>query len=129
MRLLLDTCTFLWIIADDPHLSEQARSLFQDPENEVFLSVVSAWEITLKHRLGKLPLPTEPRAFIARHRDLHDIQALPLEETAVYHLTSMPEIHRDPFDRMLICQAIEETMCLLTPDPVIHRYPVKVCWE
>lgn len=128
MRLLLDTCTFLWLISDDDILSAKARNLFQMPENEVFLSSVSFWEISVKYQIGKLPLPENPKHYIPRKRDQHQIETLSLHEDAVQHLSSLPDIHRDPFDRMLICQAIQNDMVLLTPDPLIHKYPVKVDW-
>lgn len=128
MRLLLDTCTFLWLISDDDSLSQSARELFQNPQNEVFLSVVSVWEITVKYQLGKLPLPQHPRHYIPQQRTRHYIESLSLHEEAIQHLANLPEIHRDPFDRMLICQAVEEGLVLLTPDPLIQQYPVKVIW-
>ncbi|MEZ5451345.1 MAG: type II toxin-antitoxin system VapC family toxin [Thiothrix sp.] len=128
MRLLLDTCTFLWLISDDDSLSQSARELFQNPQNEVFLSVVSVWEITVKYQLGKLPLPQHPRHYIPQQRTMHHIESLSLHEEAIQHLANLPENHRDPFDRMLICQAVEEGLVLLTPDPLIQQYPVKVIW-
>lgn len=128
MRLLLDTCTFLWLISDDDSLSQAARELFQNPQNKVFLSAVSVWEITVKYQLGKLPLPQHPRHYIPQQRKQHQIESLSLHEEAIQHLANLPDIHRDPFDRMLICQAVEEGMILLTPDPLIQQYPVKVIW-
>ena len=128
MRLLLDTCTFLWIVADDPALSDAARADFQDPSNEVFLSAVSAWEIALKHGLGRLPLPEPPDRFVPAQRERHGIEPLPLSETASVALARLPALHRDPFDRMLVCHALAEGLALLTPDPEIRRYPVLTRW-
>jgi PIN domain nuclease of toxin-antitoxin system len=128
MRLLLDTCTFLWLITDDPNLSNQARSLFQLAENEVFLSSISFWEINVKYQLGKLPLPESPRHYIPRQRKNHGIETLALSEADITHLLKLPSVHRDPFDRMLVCQAIQGNMTLLTPDPFIQDYPVKTAW-
>lgn len=128
MRLLLDTCTFLWLITDDDSLSESARNLFRSPQTEVFLSAVSLWEITVKYQLGKLPLPEHPRYYIPRQRQAHQIESLSLHEDAIQHLANLPDVHRDPFDRMLVCQAIQEGLALLTPDPLIQQYPVKVIW-
>ena len=99
MRLLLDTCTFLWLITDDDNLSQQARDLFQEPQNEVFLSAVSLWEITVKYQLGKLPLPEHPRHYIPDKRQQHHVESLSLHEDAIQHLANLPDIHRDPFDR------------------------------
>ncbi len=128
MNLLLDTCTFLWLIADSPDLSSGARQVFSNPGNEVYLSAVSAWEIAIKHRLGRLPLPEPPHRFIPRQREFHEIRSLPIEETAVLQLARLPDYHKDPFDRMLICQAIAHGLTLLTPDPAITQYPVRTEW-
>ncbi|CBE67853.1 MAG: type II toxin-antitoxin system VapC family toxin [Candidatus Methylomirabilis oxygeniifera] len=128
MNLLLDTCTFVWLIADSPDLSSSARQFFSDPDNEVYLSAVSAWEIVIKHRLGRLPLPEPPRQFISRQRTLHEIRSLSLEEAAVLQLARLPDYHKDPFDRMLICQAIAHGLTILTPDPAITQYPVRTEW-
>ena len=128
MNLLLDTCTFLWIVADSPDLSEKARRLFVDPDNEVYLSVASAWEIIIKHKLGKLPLPEPPHDFILKWRVQHDIESLPLDESAVLQLSRLPEYHKDPFDRLLIAQAHSEEAVLISKDPVFRKYSVKVVW-
>ncbi len=78
MNILLDTCTFLWIITDDEHLTELGRSLFSDPENEIFLSSASSWEIAIKNSLGKLLLPEHPVIYIPEQRTKHGIQELPI---------------------------------------------------
>lgn len=128
MRLLLDTCTFLWIAEGAPVLSATARELFRDPANPVFLSSVSAWEISVKHGLGRLPLTDPPERWVPRERQRHGIEPLPLDEDAVLYLPRLPDHHRDPFDRMLVCQALAGGMTLLTPDPDIARYPVRTRW-
>lgn len=128
MKLLLDTCTFLWVGGRPEALSAQARALFQDPENEVFLSAASAWEIVTKHTIGRLPLPEPADRLIPRLRDRHGIDALPIDEESTLHLTRLPALHRDPFDRVLVCQAIVHGMTLLTPDPLIAQYPARVLW-
>jgi PIN domain nuclease of toxin-antitoxin system len=128
VNLLLDTCAFLWIVADAPELTPTARVLFKDPGNEVYLSSVSAWEITVKHALGRLPLPDMPERFIPEMRTRHAIASLALEEEAVVQLDKLPEVHRDPFDRMLVCQALTHGLVLLTPDPQMRLYPVRTVW-
>lgn len=128
MKILLDTCTFLWVITDDAALSASARSAFIDPRNDVYLSAVSVWEIMVKHSLGKLPFPNPLERFIPAQRDRHGIAPLPLEEQAVLYLLKLPMFHRDPFDRILICQAIQHELTLLTPDPSITQYAVRVLW-
>lgn len=128
MRCLLDTCTFLWIIADANELSPTAREMFTNPANEILLSAVSIWELSVKHALGTLPLPSVFDRFVVEQRERHGMAALPLDERAVLHLHKLPALHRDPFDRMLICQAIEHDCLLLTPDPLITQYPVRTRW-
>jgi PIN domain nuclease of toxin-antitoxin system len=128
MKLLLDTCAFLWIIRDKPEASRMARALFSDANNEVFLSSVSAWEIAVKHRLGKLPLGNVPVHYVPGERDKHGIASLHLAEADTLVLDKLPLLHHDPFDRMLICQAIANQMTILTPDPLIAQYPVLTRW-
>ncbi len=128
MRILLDTCTFLWILSDDRQLSDHARGLFSDPDNEVFLSSVSAWEITVKCDLGKLSLPAFPGKYIPEQREKHEILSLPLEEEATFYLAKLPKLHKDPFDRILICQAITSELLILTPDDMITQYPLRTEW-
>jgi len=129
MNLLLDTCAFLWYISGDERLPAAAREAIRSPENEVWLSVVSFWEILVKHRIGRLAIPAAPGAYIPRQRDRHRIGSLPLEEAAITHLSRLPDLHSDPFDRMLICQAIEHNLTILTPDPAVRAYPVRTLWE
>jgi PIN domain nuclease of toxin-antitoxin system len=128
MRVLLDTCTFLWIATDAPELSERAREIHRNPENEVYLSAVATWEIAVKHALGRLPLPEPPDTYVPALRQRHGIAFLPLGEEATLYLARLPTLHRDPFDRMLVCQAIVEGMVLLTPDQAITRYPIRSAW-
>jgi PIN domain nuclease of toxin-antitoxin system len=128
MKLLLDTCTFLWLATGDRALSRAARDLFADPNNDVHLSAISVWEIALKHSLGKLPLPKPPMAFIPDLRARHQVEPLPLDERAALAVAQLPDLHRDPFDRMLICQAIMGGLTLVTPDPLITQYAVSTLW-
>jgi PIN domain nuclease of toxin-antitoxin system len=128
MKLLLDTCSFLWAVRGDERMSAEAVALFRDPANEVYLSSVSAWEIALKHQLGKLPLADSPARYVPRERERHGIEPLALAEADALLLDRLPPLHADPFDRLLICQAVQHGMTLLTPDAMIHRYPVPVRW-
>ena len=128
MRLLLDTSTFLWVISDAPDLSARARELFVDPGNEVYLSAVSAWEIAVKYALGRLPLPEPPERFVPIQRQQHGIDPLPLDEEVALHLARLPLLHKDPFDRMLVCQAIVHGLVILTPDKLVNQYPVRTMW-
>ena len=128
MKILLDTCAFLWLTSDAKELSNQAKILFQNMDNSVYLSSVSVWEIVVKNKLGKLPLPSAPEQFINDQCEKHFIENISLDNKAVFHLTELPTYHRDPFDRMLICQAIEHDFTLLTSDELISQYPVKTAW-
>ncbi len=129
MRLLLDTSAFWWLATGSPRLSRRAAAVFTDPANDVALSPISIWEIMVKHQLGKLPTKTPIVDPIAQVRNERLIRSLPLTETAVLRLASLPPLHRDPFDRMLICQALDEGLTLLTSDDQVRAYPVPTMWE
>jgi PIN domain nuclease of toxin-antitoxin system len=124
MRLLLDTHVFLWYITADTRLPASFQAAIQDPANEVFLSVVSVWEAVIKYELGKLPLPGPPADYLPRQRQAHGIAALPIEEGAMPHLAGLPPLHRDPFDRLLIAQALQHGLMVATVDPQVPAYPV-----
>ncbi len=124
MKLLLDTHIFLWFISGDSRLPNNFRDAIQDPGNEVHLSVVSLWEIIVKFQLGKLPLPQSPESYIPLQRQRHSIASLPLNEASVTQLAKLPSIHRDPFDRIMICQALEHQMTIVTVDHAFPSYPV-----
>ena len=128
MKLLLDTCSFLWITTAQAELSPTARAAFESESNETYLSVVSSWEITIKSGLKNLPLPEPVQVFLPRARMLHKIDSLSLNEEAIVQLPRLPVLHRDPFDRILVCQAIAEGMAILTPDQLIRQYPVRTIW-
>ena len=128
MRILLDTATFLWAVSDDPEFSDEAREIFVDPANEIYLSSVSAWEIAVKNALGKLPLPEPPGRFVPLQRKQHGIDPLQLDEEAALYLSRLPLLHKDPFDRMLVCQAIVHHLAILTPDELIQQYSVQTFW-
>jgi PIN domain nuclease of toxin-antitoxin system len=126
MKLLLDTHVFLWFISGDNRLPESARDSIRDLNNEVYLSVVSQWEATVKYQLGKLPLPQSPETYIPAMRQQHQIASLSLDEASVSQLAGLPLLHRDPFDRMLICQAQAHGFVLVTIDETIMSYSVPV---
>jgi PIN domain nuclease of toxin-antitoxin system len=128
MKLLLDTCTFLWLVTDARALSKAARELFRAADNEVFLSAASAWEIAVKHGLGRLPLPAPPERFVREMREAHGIASLPVDEDSALHVSHLPDLHRDPFDRILVSQAIVHGLTILTPDPIIIDYPARTIW-
>ncbi|MBW3624217.1 MAG: type II toxin-antitoxin system VapC family toxin, partial [Armatimonadetes bacterium] len=116
----------LWYIAGDPRVDIQLRNELRDPNNRVFLSVVSAWEIIIKHLLGKLPLPEPPEILIPQARHRHGFHSLELDEASILRLMNLPPLHKDPFDRLLIGQALEHDLTLVTVDAAIRAYPVSV---
>lgn len=126
MRLLLDTNIFLWFINGDAKLIESHRDLICDSRNEVFLSVVSIWEAIVKWQLGKLPLPHPPDSYLPLARVAHDISSLELDEASVGRLVSLPPLHRDPFDRMIVCQAISHDLHVVSVDRLLWQYPIRI---
>ncbi|HEY8943751.1 MAG TPA: type II toxin-antitoxin system VapC family toxin [Polyangiaceae bacterium] len=126
--LLLDTCTFLWWATDDPCVPEPVRTRLRDPNEQVLLSAVSVWEICVKYTLGKLALPVEPEQYVSDRRARLGIAPWALEESDVFALAKLPPLHRDPFDRMLIAQAIARGFILVTPDDAIRAYPARTWW-
>ncbi|AFZ45755.1 PilT protein domain protein [Halothece sp. PCC 7418] len=126
MRILLDTHIFLWFISGDARLSKDVRDAIRDPDNEVYLSAISVWEAIVKYQLGKLPLPEHPETYLPKQRDLHQITSLDLNESSVLQLAKLPTLHRDPFDRMLICQALQNGLTIATVDTAVRAYPVNV---
>ncbi len=128
MKILLDTCSFLWISLEPEKISDQAMSAFKNPANTIFLCSVTSWEIGIKFHLGKLVLPAAPEIFIPTERKSHKMISLKLAEKDSFHLSKLPDIHKDPFDRILICQAIENGLTILTSDRYIQQYPIKTLW-
>jgi len=124
MKLLLDSHIFLWFISADLRLPILFRDAITEPNNTIFLSVASLWEIIIKSNLGKLPLPQSPEIYIPRQRQLHRIKSLPITESSLKHLVSLPNLHRDPFDRILISQALSNSLILVTVDSEIIKYNV-----
>ena len=128
MNFLLDTCTFLWVITNAPELSKRAKEVFINPENDFFLSSVSCWEMAIKCSLGRLPMPKPPFEYIPNQREKHGILPLELDEASALHLTRLPDLHKDPFDRMLVSQALVCSLTILTPDKLISQYPAITVW-
>lgn len=126
MKVLLDTHIFLWFINGDTQLSPHIRDAIRDPDNAVYLSAVSIWEAVVKYQLGKLPLPEPPETYLPKQRDRHQISSLALDEHSVVQLAQLPALHRDPFDRMLICQASQNGLTLATVDTAVRAYSVSL---
>jgi PIN domain nuclease of toxin-antitoxin system len=128
VRLLLDTHAFLWWVTDDDRLSERATDLIADGSNEVFLSAASVWEMAIKVGLGRLRLPDDVWSFTPAQLERNAFQALPVHVSHAVALIAFPELHRDPFDRMLVAQAVTEGLTVVSGDPEISRYSVSVAW-
>ena len=128
MKLLLDTCTFLWVISDPDKLSKTAAEHFQDPGNSCYLSSVSTREIAVLVSVGRLTFSGSLAVFVPRERKRHRIRPLKLFESATLMANQLPAHHRDPFDRMLICQALTHDLTLVTPDSKIAQYAVPILW-
>jgi PIN domain nuclease of toxin-antitoxin system len=128
MNVLLDTCTFLWAVSAPAQLSARARDAIASPANAVYVSSVSAWEIAVKHGLGRLTLTSPPDRFVQLQREAHGFETLPVDEASALHVSRLPALHRDPFDRLLVCQAIVHGLAILTPDPLVEQYPARVVW-
>lgn len=127
MRLLLDTHTFIWWDSDPDRLSAAALAALRDPVNTVWISVVSVWEILIKVQLGKLSIRL-PLAEIVAQQQANGLQVLAMTLPHSLALEGLPPIHKDPFDRLLIAQAIAEGALLVSADPVFLRYPARLLW-
>lgn len=128
MRHLLDTHTLLWIINGDPKLSEKVKSLFLDEDNDIAISMASIWEMAIKISLNKLKIPGPLAEFVAEHIKGNKINILPIELNHIYHLENLPFFHRDPFDRLIIAQAMAENMSILGQDEVFDQYSINRIW-
>ncbi len=128
MRVLLDTHSFLWWVTDDPRLSPRAREIISNGENALFFSAASAWEIGVKARLGRLILSEPVAVFVPAQLALNAIEGLPIALNHALHVGSLPDHHRDPFDRMLVAQSQVENLPILTGDPLIAQYGVEAIW-
>ena len=128
MRALLDTHAFIWWVTDDTRLSSPARSIIVDPGNVLFLSAASAWEIVIKVRLRKLTLPDVPERYIPSRLEMNRFDRLPIQMVHAMHVTNLPDLHQDPFDRILIAQSQVEKVPIITVDSQITQYPVDVIW-
>ena len=128
MRLLLDTHAFVWFALDDPKLSLTAKTSINDPSNEVYLSPASFWELAIKISLGKYRLKQPFKVFVEHQITVNQIRLLPIEIVHAEAILTLPLHLRDPFDRLLIGQAIVESMRIVSDDGVFDNYPVSRLW-
>jgi PIN domain nuclease of toxin-antitoxin system len=126
MRLLLDTHAFLWVLGNPKKLSKKLTTSIEDPSTNVFVSAASTWEIAIKTALGKLRADLDE--LVAESRSL-GFKDLPVSVAHTLRVRSLPPHHRDPFDRVLVAQAIEDGLTLVTRDPDICRYQVATLWD
>jgi PIN domain nuclease of toxin-antitoxin system len=129
MKILLDTCTLLWLEIEPGKIPRALAEILRDPATVRYLSVASVWEITVKWMAGRLKLPEPPAKFIAGARERVQLTSLPIEASAAIQLAKLPLLHADPFDRILVCQAIEHGLAIATPDALIDQYPVRTIWS
>ena len=128
MKLLLDTCTFLWAVAEPDRLPRRMSEMILSPEHEVYVSASSAWEIVIKTGTGRLRLRDDADRFVREQREAAGFTALPIDEESALHVSRLPALHWDPFDRILVSQAIVHGMTILTPDPLVTQYPARTAW-
>jgi PIN domain nuclease of toxin-antitoxin system len=126
MRVLLDTQVWLWMLAAPDRLSTESRALLVAAENELLLSAASAWEIAIKHGLGKLQLPESPAEYVPRMMVHTSVTPLPVHHRHALHVAELPEHHRDPFDRLLIAQAQVERVPIISADRHFRQYDIEV---
>ena len=127
-RFILDTHTFLWVDFAPERLSNAVREIIQDTTNTLFVSMVSIWETQIKYQLGKLALPDPLEEVLRRQQETNQIQLLHISLSHIWRLNQLPHHHSDPFDRLLIAQSLTVNAILVSHDPKIRQYPVKVEW-
>ncbi|HEX5658402.1 MAG TPA: type II toxin-antitoxin system VapC family toxin [Polyangiales bacterium] len=123
----MDTHVFLWAASAPDQLAPSALALLEDPQNEILFSVVSAWEIAIKQSLGKLELPASADLWVPQQLQTMQFTRATVSLEAALRVVELPWHHRDPFDRLLIAQAMEEQLCVLTRDPAFEKYEVRRC--
>lgn len=128
MRALLDSHAFLWWVLASPDLSPTARGIVEDGSNEILVSAACGYELAYKAAIGRLTLPESPEAYVTGRLVANGFDALPVSMDHALRAATLPRIHRDPFDRILIAQAQLESVPILTADPAIGRYDVEVIW-
>jgi len=126
MKILLDTHTFLWALSDESRLSERVRKLL--PSADTWFSVASIWEILIKSQAGRLPLPQPTGPYVMSKLAFNGVRVLPVTTSHVLRIESLPGHHRDPFDRILIAQSLQEKLPLVSSDTVFRRYDVELIW-
>ncbi len=128
MRLMLDTHTFLWYITDSPQVSDKAREHIDDEQNQILLSAASVWEMAIKHSQGKLCLTMPFDVFVLLQLRMNDFRQLDIQRRHIDAVATLPFHHRDPFDRLLIAQAMVERISVLSANSALDAYPIQRVW-
>jgi PIN domain nuclease of toxin-antitoxin system len=128
MRYLLDTCTFIWLCSKPDQLSPAAVSAANADDSRLVLSHASVMEICFKWTAGKIVLPSPPRMWVEQQIDTWELESLAIQADDAYRATELAQIHKDPFDRLLVSAALNQNLTILTPDDWIRRYPVSTLW-
>lgn len=128
MDILLDTHAFMWFVNGDPSLAKKAKEVIESTDNQRFLSVASLWEMAIKINIGKLSL-SQPYHLVKQQIEDNDIELLPIEFDHTLQFVSLPLHHRDPFDRLIIAQAMTEAMTVITKDENFKHYPIEIVWR
>ena len=128
MRLLLDTCVFLWFVCGEDRLNAKVLAALKNADNDLFVSALSIAEIGIKNSLLSTRHKIPVIKLLEKSRSSLEIVSLPLSDFEALEMNRLPSIHKDPFDRLLICQALHHDLTLVTPDEKIHRYPVSYLW-
>jgi len=126
VKLLIDTCALIWLLTEERPLPARIRSALADAD--VMVSAVSAWEIAIKYAKGGLHLNEPPDRLVPAARARYGFAALPIDEESALHIGKLPALHADPFDRMLVSQAIVHGLTIVTPDPLVTQYPARTIW-
>lgn len=128
MRLLLDTHTLIWWSTSSENLPERVLGLLEDPQNDLLLSIASVWEMQIKLQSGKLKLGKPLSELIANQQASNELKILPIGLSHVFALQSLPDLHRDPFDQIMVAQAIVENLPFVSSDSVLDGYSIQRLW-
>ena len=128
MKYLLDTHALLWITTDDERLSDRVKDIYLNAENVIYFSMASVWELAIKTSIGKIKFEKDLDDFIEVHVKGNNISILKIELPHVLRIADLPFHHRDPFDRLIIAQAIEDNLSILGSDSIFDRYKVNRIW-
>ena len=126
MRYLLDTHVWLWMLAAPERIRQEIWPILLDRDQELLLSAASSWEIAVKYKLQRLELPAPPEEFVPRYLRESGVVGFPIQHRHALRVATLPDHHRDPFDRLLVAQAQMEALTIITADPLVSRYPVEV---